>query len=83
MVYDAGSKPFARAARMEYASTIATMSTPRATQDMEKYLAELARHDSPTDRQILDVWQKMLDTGPSPDVATRDRGIGTNRAQLT
>ena len=83
MVYDAGSKPFARAARMEYASTIATISTPRAKQDMEKYLAELARHDSPTDRQILDVWQKMLDTGPSPDVATRDRGIGTNRAQLT
>ena len=72
-----------RGARSAPFQMIATMSTPRATQDMEKYLAELARHDSPTDRQILDVWQKMLDTGPSPDVATRDRGIGTNRAQLT
>jgi enoyl-CoA hydratase len=65
MIYDAATKPFTRATRMEFASAIATLSTDRATQDMEKYLAELAGHDSPTDRQILDAWEKMLDTTPS------------------
>jgi hypothetical protein len=62
MVYDAGTRPFARAMRMESASMLATMSTARATQDMETYLGELAKHDPPTDRQILDAWEKMLAT---------------------
>jgi enoyl-CoA hydratase len=65
MIYDAATKPFARATRMEYASAIATLSTDRATRDMETYAAELAKHASPTDRQILDAWEKMLDTGPA------------------
>jgi enoyl-CoA hydratase/carnithine racemase len=64
MVYDAASKPIARAMRMENASMTATLSTPRATHDMETYLAELAKHDPPTDRQVLDAWEKMLTTGP-------------------
>lgn len=64
MVYDAGSKPVARAMRMENASMTATLSTRRATHDMETYLAELAKHDPPTDRQVLDAWEKMLATGP-------------------
>jgi hypothetical protein len=64
MVYDAGSKPIARAMRMENASMTATLSSPRATQDMETYLAELAKDDPPTDRQVLDAWEKMLTTGP-------------------
>lgn len=63
MLYDAGSRPFARAMRMEAASLIATMSTARATRDMEAYLAELARHDPPSDREVLDSWAKMLATG--------------------
>ena len=41
-------------------SMIAVMSTPRARQDMETYLQELAKHDAPTDRDILEVWEKML-----------------------
>jgi enoyl-CoA hydratase len=65
MVYDAASKPIARAMRMESAGMTATLSTPRATQDMETYLGELAKHDPPTDRQVLDAWEKMLATGPA------------------
>jgi enoyl-CoA hydratase len=65
MVYDAASKPIARAMRMESAGMTATLSTPRATQDMEMYLSELAKHDPPTDRQVLDAWEKMLATGPA------------------
>jgi enoyl-CoA hydratase len=77
MVYDAASKPIARAMRMENASMTATLSTPRATQDMEAYLAELAKHDPPTDRQVLDAWEKMLTTGPSEaDVYATQRGHG-------
>jgi hypothetical protein len=30
---------------------------------MDKYAAELAKHDASTDRQILDVWQATLATG--------------------
>jgi enoyl-CoA hydratase len=65
MVYDAASKPIARAMRMESAGMTATLSTPRATQDMETYLGELAKHNPPTDRQVLDAWEKMLATGPA------------------
>jgi enoyl-CoA hydratase len=65
MIYDAAARPFAQATRMEFASAVATLSTPRATQDMETYVAELGKHDSPTDRQVLDAWEKMLDTGRS------------------
>jgi enoyl-CoA hydratase len=65
MVYDAASKPIARAMRMESAGMTATLSTPRATQDMETYLGELAKHDPPTDRQVLDAWEKMLATSPA------------------
>ena len=57
---------------MEYASTIRTMITDRAARDMERYIAELARYRSPTDRQLLDAWEKMLDTGPFP---ARDAGF--------
>ena len=88
MVYDAGSKPFARAARMEYASTIATMSTPRATQDMEKYLAELARTASarrrkacsrssrPSQRPSVDGSMRWRVTAES---FRKSRGIGFRR----
>src|SRR4051812_10253908 len=65
MVYDAGTRPFARAMRMEAASLIATMATARATEDMETYLGELAEHDPPSDRDVLDAWEKMLATGPA------------------
>ena len=65
MVYDAGARPFRVGARMEAASMIAVMSTPRARQDMETYLQELAKHDAPTDRDILEAWEKML----APDQA--------------
>jgi hypothetical protein len=62
---------------MENASMTATLSTPRAIQDMEAYLAELAKHDPPTDRQVLDAWEKMLTTGPSEaDVYAPQRGHG-------
>jgi hypothetical protein len=71
MLYDAGSKPFRKARRMEYASAIATMSTPRAPQDMERYLAVLAKHDPPSDRDVLNAWEKMLDTGRAPSDAPR------------
>jgi enoyl-CoA hydratase len=64
MVYDAGSRPFARAMRMEAASLIATMTTARATQDMETYLGELAKHGPPSDQDVLDAWAKMLATSP-------------------
>jgi enoyl-CoA hydratase len=77
MVYDAASKPIARAMRMENASMTATLSTRRATQDMETYLAKLAKHDPPTDRQVLDAWERMLTTGPSePDVYATQRSHG-------
>jgi enoyl-CoA hydratase len=72
MIHDAGSKPFARATRMEFGSAIRTLSTDRATEDMETYAAELAKHDSPTDRQVLDAWEKMLATGPSPADVPRE-----------
>jgi enoyl-CoA hydratase len=63
MVYDAGSRPIARAMRMEGASMTATMSTARASRDMETYLQELARLEAPSDRQILGAWEKMLAAG--------------------
>src|SRR5207248_1115848 len=63
MIYDAGSKPLRRAMRMENASALVTLSTKRAIEDMEAYVAEIASHQSPSDRQILDAWEKMLDTG--------------------
>ena len=74
MVYDAATRPFARATRMEFASTVATMCTDRSKQGMERYLAELAENEWPTDRQILDAWRKMLGTGPAPFGATLERG---------
>jgi enoyl-CoA hydratase/carnithine racemase len=64
MVYDAGSRPLARAMRMEAASLIATMSRDRATQDMETYLAKLAKQEPPSDRDVLGAWAEMLATGP-------------------
>jgi enoyl-CoA hydratase len=60
MVYGAGSMPVARAMRMETASMTATMSRPRAVRDMETYLTELAKRDPPSDRDVLDAWEKML-----------------------
>jgi hypothetical protein len=33
--------------------------------DMDTHLAELAEHDPPGDRDVLDVWARMLATGPS------------------
>jgi enoyl-CoA hydratase len=76
MLYDAGSKPFTRAVRMEAASLTATMTTARAKQDMETYLGELAKHDRPSDRDVLDAWEKMLATGPSEaHVPTDERAI--------
>jgi enoyl-CoA hydratase/carnithine racemase len=60
MVYDAASRPIARAMRMEGASMTASMSTARAAHEMEAYLGELAKHDSPTDRQVLEAWETML-----------------------
>ncbi len=63
MVYDVASRPMARAMRMELASMTAVMSRPRAAREMESYLRELGRHESPTDRQILDAWGAMLGAG--------------------
>jgi enoyl-CoA hydratase len=60
MVYDAGSRPIARALRMEMASMTASLSTARAVEDMEAYQRALARHERPTDRQILDTWETVL-----------------------
>jgi enoyl-CoA hydratase len=66
MIYDAATKPFSKAVRMEAASATVSLTTERATRDMERYVAELIKHgDVPTDRQILDAWEKMLDTAPS------------------
>jgi enoyl-CoA hydratase/carnithine racemase len=64
MVYDAGSRPIGRAMRMEIASMTASLSTARAVEDMEAYQRELARHERPTDRQILDAWETVLDASP-------------------
>jgi enoyl-CoA hydratase len=75
MVYDAGNRPVARALRMESASMTATMSTARATRDMETYLEELVRYDAPSDRQILDAWEKMLATGESAPEAPAAREL--------
>jgi enoyl-CoA hydratase len=61
-LYDAGSEPFVTAMRMEGASFLVTMATKRAAHDMERYLAELAKHDPPSDRQVIDAWEKMLAT---------------------
>jgi enoyl-CoA hydratase/carnithine racemase len=69
MLYDAGSRPFGRALRIEGASLVATTSRQRAADEMERYLAELGRHESPTDRQILDAWNEMLATAPSSEGA--------------
>src|SRR5206468_853077 len=67
MVYDAGTRPAGAAARMEAASMIAAMTTSRARQDMETYLEKLARHDAPSDRDILGAWAEMLAAaGESP-----------------
>jgi enoyl-CoA hydratase len=60
MVYDAGSRPAGAGTRMEAAGMIATMSAPRAREDMEAYLEELARHEAPSDRDIVRAWQKLL-----------------------
>jgi hypothetical protein len=71
MIYDAACKPFNRVLRMEFGSTARTMSTERATRDLERYDAELARFDAPSDRQILDAWEQILATGPGREVANR------------
>ena len=60
MLYDAGSRPAGAGARMEAASMIATMSAPRARDDMQAYLEELSRHEAPSDRDIVRAWEKML-----------------------
>jgi len=65
MLYDAGSKPLRRAMRMESASMVATMSTARASADIETYLARLSQHEVPSDADILAIWQEMLATGPT------------------
>jgi hypothetical protein len=33
--------------------------------ELERYLGELAKHNPPTDRRVLDAWERMLATGPS------------------
>jgi enoyl-CoA hydratase len=72
MIYEAGSQPLSQALKMEYASLLRTLSTPRSIEDMDRFVAEYSRHEAPTDRQMLDIWDKMLDTSDDREKGDRD-----------
>ena len=62
MVYDAAGRPLWRALRMETASLVATTSAPRAARELEFALGELP--DNPSDREVLDAWERVLSARP-------------------
>jgi enoyl-CoA hydratase len=58
MIYDAASRPFVHALRMEAAALVSTTATSRTARDLESYLRVLP--ERPTDREVLDAWDRIL-----------------------
>lgn len=63
MVYDAGSRPFMSATRMEAASLIATLTSPQAKRTMDHYLTRLTAHHPLTDGDVEDELRALGDSG--------------------
>lgn len=74
MVYDAGSRPARSAMRMEAASMYTVTTSRRARKDLASYLRQLERHESPTDRDIIDAWHQALGTTPAAGAASSSKG---------
>ncbi|MBF6331675.1 enoyl-CoA hydratase/isomerase family protein [Nocardia transvalensis] len=66
MVYDAGSRPFATAARMEAASLLTTMTSAHTEQRLRAYRDWLAAPDSITDEVVRQGFSALLDGSLPP-----------------
>lgn len=60
MAYDAATRPFAAALRMEAASMAVTVASAEAERAMDAYVSDLAQLDPLTDDAILAAWRRLL-----------------------
>jgi enoyl-CoA hydratase/carnithine racemase len=67
MIYDAGSRSFARAARMEAASAVTTLSTDTVRRGLTAYRDRLAGSRHLTDDAIKQAWYPVLEHGVPND----------------
>jgi enoyl-CoA hydratase/carnithine racemase len=63
MVYDAGSRTFGAATRMEAASLLVTVGSTQARRSMQAYHRSLLGHEHLTDAAVRSSWQPLLRHG--------------------
>ncbi|MFI7670168.1 enoyl-CoA hydratase/isomerase family protein [Nocardia sp. NPDC049526] len=62
-VYDAGTRSFRRASRMEAASLIATTSVSTARRNLDRFVELQAAQPDPTDDVVKDIWRAFPQSG--------------------